>query len=138
MKWFKHHNDLLSRPDSQILLDKFGTKGPYAWIRLLEILAKHLDPETPDTFVESKRHIFNEIFPKCCHKTGKKILDFFQYADWLKYEIYGKEILLECPVIKELADEYTQKILKEKKDTSIGTNSRDAVGTSSCSSSRGY
>ena len=123
MKWFKHHNDLLSRSDSQILLDKFGTKGPFAWVRLLEILAKHLNPETPDTFVESKRHIFNEIFPTCCHKTGKKILDFFQYMGWLKYKIYGKEILLECPVIKELADEYTQKILKEKRDTSIGANS---------------
>lgn len=138
MKWFKHHNDLLSRSDSQILLDKFGTKGPYAWIRLLEILAKHLNPETPDTFVESKRYIFNEIFPKCCHKTGKKIFDFFQNVGWLKYKIYGKEIILECPVIMELADEYTQKILKEIRDPSIGTNSRDAVGTSSGSSSRGY
>ena len=137
MRWFKHYNDLLSRSDSQILLDKFGTKGPYAWMRLLEIFAKHLNPEAPDTFVESKRQIFNEIFPKCCHKTGKTILDFFQSVGWLKYRILGREIIFECPVIKELADEYTQRILKQKRDENVGIKSGHDVGTSSYSSSKG-
>ena len=109
-------SDLLSRSDAQICLDKFGTKGPYAWIRLLEILSDHFDPEKPGTFVESKRKIHAEIFPTCCRKTGKEILDFFQAMGWIKYKFYGKEILFNCNIIKELADEYTQKVLKEKEE----------------------
>ena len=116
MKWFKHPNNLLAKSDAQICLDKFGTKGPYAWVRLLEVLSDHLDPEKPETFVESKRKIFSEIFPTCCSKTGKNILDFFQAMGWIKYRIYGKEILFNCNIIKELADEYTQKILKEREE----------------------
>ncbi len=100
----------------QICLDKFGPKGPYAYIRLLEIFAKHFDPETPETFVESKRKIMVEIFPTCGQKTGKKILDFFQGVGLLKYMIRGKEILFTCQVMKELADEYTQKCMKKKRD----------------------
>lgn len=115
MKWFKHHTDLLSGTYAQILLDNHGTNGIYAWVRLLEILADHLDPETPHTFLESKRKIFDELFPKCCEKTGKKIFNYFQSVGWIEYKIYGKEILIECQIIEELADEYTQKCLKKKK-----------------------
>lgn len=120
MKWFKHPSDLLSRSDSQICFDRFGCMGPYAWIRLLEILADHLDPEKPDTFIESKRYIWNNCFPNCYFKKGIKMLDFFQSMGWIKYKIYGDEIIFNCNIIKELADEYTQKILKEKKDKMSG------------------
>lgn len=114
MKWFKHHNDLLSKSEMQILLDKHGTNGPYAFMRLLEIFAEHFDVDNPGSFLESKRKIFKEIFPTCCPKTGKKILEFFQAVGWLKFKIYNKEILFECEMIKDLADEYTQKTLKKR------------------------
>ncbi len=114
MKWFKHHTDLLARSDAQICFDRFGPIGPYAWMRLLETLAEHLDPEEPATFIESKRDIQTKCFPNCYNKKVIKILDFFQDMGWIKYKIYGDEILFNCNIIKELADEYTQKVLVEK------------------------
>lgn len=136
MKWFQHHNDMLSKSHAQILLDTFGTKGPYAWVRLMEIFTEDFDVDNPGIFLESKRKIFNEIFPTCCQKTGKKILDFFQSVGWIKYKIEGKEIWFKCDIIRELADEYTQKVLKQRRNENIGTNSRDDVGTSFVSSSK--
>lgn len=113
MKWFKHYNELLGSPYMQILLDKHGYAGSYAYMRLLEILAKNLNVETPETFVLSKRDVFSSLFPKTSPKTGKKILDYFRSIGWMKYKIYGKEIIITCNVIKELADEYTRKTLAE-------------------------
>ena len=114
MKWFKHFNDLLESPEMQMCLDKHGYAGPYAFIRLLEMLSKHLNIDDPGTFVESKRDVFSNLFPKSCPKTGKKILDFFQNVGWIKFEIYGKEIIFNCDIIKELADEFTKRCLAEK------------------------
>lgn len=140
MLWFKHFNDMLSEQQAQILLDTFGTKGPYAWIRLLEIFTKNFEVDNPGIFLEPKRNIFEQIFPKCCPKTGKKILDFFQNVGWIEYKIEGKQIWFKCDFIKELADEYTQKTLKEKeglKENNVGSKSRYDVGSSSNSSSKG-
>ena len=114
MKWFKHSNDLLSGPNVQICLDKFGPIGPYAWVRLLEVLAEHLDVEKPDTFIESFRDIQTKCFPGCYKKKIISILDFFQAVGWITYKIYGNEILFNCKIIKNLADEYTRKVLAEK------------------------
>jgi len=114
MKWFKHYSNMLSKSEMQILLDKHGTAGIYAWIRLLEVLAENFDVEAPGMFITSKRKIYTEIFPTLCQRTGKKILDFFQNTTSFSYKIYGKEIVINCPELRELADEYTQKILKEK------------------------
>ena len=116
LKWFKHHNDMLSKPYMQILLDKHGTAGVYAWIRLLEVLAEHFDIEKPGIFVESKRNIYTEIFPCVGNKTGKKILDFFQLMTDFSYTIDGKTIVINCPEIRRLADNFTRKALKNKEE----------------------
>ena len=113
MRWFKHYNELLGSPYMQILLDKHGYAGSYAYMRLLEILAKNLNVETPETFVFSRRYLFSNMFPKTSDKTGKKILDYLQGMNKLKYKYYGKEIIITCDEIKELADEYTRKTLAE-------------------------
>ena len=113
MKWWKHYNDLLASSDAQICFDKFGALGPYAWIRLLEVLSEHLDVDKPDLYIESKRDIQNKCFPNCYTKKAIEILDFFQSVGWIKYKIYRDEIIFNCSIIKDLADEYTQKILAE-------------------------
>jgi len=104
----------LSAPNVQICLDKFGPIGPYAWVRLLEILTEHLKVEEPHMFIESFRDIQSKCFPKCYRKKIISILDFFQAAGWITYKIYGNEILFNCKIIKNLADEYTRKVLAEK------------------------
>ncbi len=116
MKWFKHKIDLLSNSTAQICFDKFGPIGPYAWVRLLETLAEHLNPDEPSVFLESKRDIQNKCFPGCYSKKVIEMLDFFQAVGWIKYKIYGDELLFNCNIIKELADEYTQKVLKDREE----------------------
>jgi len=123
MRWFKHYNDLLRSQNSQYLLDKHGTNGIYAFIRLIEILAEHFDPETPEAFVESKRDLFNNLFPTCSNKTGKRILNSLQSMSLFKFKFLGKEVLIGTKFILELADEYTRKVLKEKKHKFNGISS---------------
>ncbi|MBA7625768.1 hypothetical protein ES703_33200 [subsurface metagenome] len=117
MKWIKHFTEnpfFMSEDDMYYILDRHGTAGTHAFYRLIEILAKNFNPESPDIFVENKGLIFSKIFPKVCHKTGKKILECFQNTGLIKYKIIGKEIIFKTNIIKDLADEYTQRILNKK------------------------
>ena len=99
----------------QYALDRHGYAGIYAFMRLLEIMCENFNPENPTFFLFSKRYVFSNLFPRTSHKTGKKILSFFQDLDKYKYKIRGKEIIFNCSIIKELADKYTKKLMREKK-----------------------
>lgn len=115
MRWFKHFNDLLSNPKMQILLDKHGTTGTDGYMRLLEYAAQHFDVNNPGTYLESQRHLLSILFPLCCKKTGKLIIETFQGLGLAKFSFHGKEILFKVPEIIHIGDEYTAKVLKEKK-----------------------
>ena len=97
-----------------MLIDNHKLNGYYGLIRMFEFLAEHLDVDNPETFVFSKRKFFQEIFPFCCQKTGNRILNYFQSMGWIKYQIYGKEILIKCQEMKVLSDEYTKKKRRKK------------------------
>ena len=99
----------------QILLDKHGTTGTDAYMRLLEYAAKHFDVNDPGTYLESQRFLLSTLFPLCCKKTGKLICETFQGLGLVKFSYHGKEVLFKVPEIIPLADEYTAKVLKEKK-----------------------
>jgi hypothetical protein len=115
MRWFKHDAEFLSSSDNQIILDKHGTRGTDALIRLMEYAAKHFDVDkNPGVYVESQRQFFSTIFPTSCRKTSKKILKTFQNFDIGEFEFRGKEIIFTVKKIIELADEYTLKILKKR------------------------
>lgn len=115
MKWFRHDAELLDGPEMQIILDKHGTRGTDAYMRLLEYAAKHFDVDNnPGVYVESTRQFFSKIFPTSCQKTSKKILKTFQNFDIGEFEFRGKEIIFTVKKIIELADEYTLKILKKR------------------------
>lgn len=114
MFWFKHHNNFSTNPKIDMLIDNHKLNGFYGLIRMFEYLADHLDIEDPENFVFSKRKFYSEIFPFCCQKTRNKIMDYFQNLGWIKYRIIGKEILIKCKEMKELADDYTKKRLRDK------------------------
>lgn len=115
MKWFKHYTNLLDSDDAQSILDRHGYAGIYAYMKMLERFASRFEPDTPGLFLENKRALFSTLFPICCHKTGKKILEFFQELKIINYKIKNKEIIVKCYIIEDLADEYTQKCLEGKK-----------------------
>lgn len=114
MKYFKHDNELLQNSIVQILIDNHGTNFSHAYMRLMEILARDLDPEQPTTFIFSRRKFFNELFPTCHNKTGKKILNSLEELGF-KFGYYRKEIIVKTDRMKNLADQYTQRVLKDKK-----------------------
>ena len=114
MKYFKHDNDLLKDYRVQIIIDHHGTNFSHAYMRLMEILARDLDVEQPTTFVFSRREFFNELFPTCHSKTGKSILKSMEGLGF-KFLYYRKEIVVKTDRMKDLADNYTKRVLRDKK-----------------------
>ena len=113
MKWFKHDNDLLQDTKVQILIDHHGTNFSHAYMRLMEILARDFDVEQPTTFVFSRREFFSELFPTCHFKTGKRILKSMEELGF-KFGYYRKEIIVKTDRMKDLADQYTKRVLRDK------------------------
>jgi len=113
MKWFKHPADFSQKPEFQILLDHHGPAAGFAFWRMIENLTQNFNPEA-DVFIFSKRKLFDSMFPSCTDRTGKKIMDYFKACGWIDYKIYGKEVVISCPLLRQWADEYTRKILSKK------------------------
>lgn len=142
MKWYKRDSAYMSRPDIGALLHELGFKGNYIHDRTMEILAGEFDVENPGKFRFNFKWFLDEFSRKIDRKSLKNYLNFAQKHKLLFYEFNGREIILNSPEIKDLADEYTQKKLKGKeglKEKNVGSKSRYDVGSSfnSNSSSKG-
>lgn len=123
MKWFKHISESGDDPDIGAIMDKFGSQGYYLFFRTIEIMAKEFDVHNPgrNSF---NFHWFLERFRRGIGK--KSLLNFLNYTTKLgriKSRLNHDTIYLNCPKLKELADEYTEKMLKK-----IGTKSRRVSG----------
>jgi len=128
----------MSRPDIGALLYELGFKGNYIHDRTMEILAREFDVENPGKFQFNFKWFLDEFSRKIDRKSLKNYLNFAQKHKLLFHEFNGREVILNCSEIKNLADEYTQKILKEKeglKEKNVGSKSRYDVGSSSNSNS---
>ncbi len=135
----------MTNADMAWLFDEFGYQGHYIFERLIEIMAKEFDVENPGMNKFSYRWLVSKMVSKVNHsrdnrekKKFKNILKSGKKRKIIFYEFKGDEIILYYPKLKDLADEYTQKILKKRaqeKDENVGTNSRYGVGTPSNSSS---
>ena len=125
MKWFKHISDSGHDKDIGELLSLFGSDGYYMFFRTIEVMSREFDVENPG------KNIFNfEFFLKEFRKISKKkLLEFLNVTNKRKrifFRIDDRDIHLNCPKLKELADEYTEKMLKK-----LSGQGRDNVGTKS-------
>lgn len=113
MKWFKHISDSGDDPDIDSSNILFGSDGPWAFFRTLEIMTREFDIKNPgvNTFLWD---FFRKKF-RISAKKLRKILHFFDEKKRIFsrfYDLNGKEMIeLKCPKLKELCDEYTQKQL---------------------------
>jgi len=114
MYWFKHHNDFSKDPRVEMIIIRHKFHGYFALIRMFELLTEHLNVEDPENFLFTKRRFFSNLFPFCCQKTGKTILDYFQSLGFIKYKIINKEVLIKCKQMGELADPYTKRCARKK------------------------
>ncbi len=130
MKWFKwiskSRNDVLIRD----LISLFGLVGEHVFWRTLELMADEFNVKTPGYnkfLVESWRKNYEVSYKKTI-----KVLQYFQHYPDKKKRIFfkirgvGKKatIQLNCPKLRELCDNWTQKQLKK---TTKSHRSKDDV-----------
>jgi hypothetical protein len=130
MKWYKHLVDSGDDPDIRDSMTLFGEAGYYIFFRTLEVLSREFDENNPGTSTFSLQY-FSSRFYKTNWRTLSKVLQFFQDRDRFNIQFsenkHFKEITVKCVKLKDLCDEYTQKLIKQKSGQtpdSVGTNSR--------------
>jgi len=96
----------------QHILSKHNYQGIYAYFKLMEIFADHFNPKKPCYFLENKRWCLASLCPFGSNRTARQILITFQNLNLLEYKYFDKSIEFKCRIIKDLADEYTQKVMK--------------------------
>jgi len=130
IKWFKHisksRNDALIRD----LITLFGLAGEHVFYRTLELMADEFNVKTPG---------YNKFLVKSwiknyhtSYKKTVKVLKFLRSFEDKKKRVFFKirgsgntqTIQLNCPKLKELCDNWTQKQLKK---TTKSLRSKDEV-----------
>ena len=113
MKWYKHLTASGDDPDIHDSIEIFGPEGYYVFFRTLEIMSIEFDIENPGKNTFSRSFLMKK-FQVSARKVSK-ILQFFNEKERIFCEFYnnGKMdmVSLNCPKLKELADDYTRKEL---------------------------
>lgn len=117
MKWYKHLSDSGDDPDIQDAMNLFGKDGYYVFFRTLEVLSREFDENNPGVSTFSLEY-FSKRFHRMNWRSLAKVLQFFhergrfliQYSENKNF----KEITIKCIKLKDLTDEYTTKLLKQK------------------------
>ena len=130
MKWYKHLVDSGDDPDIRDSMTLFGEAGYYIFFRTLEVLSREFNIKNPGQSTFSLQY-FSSRFYHTNWRTLSKVLQFFQDRDRFNIQFSEnknfKEITVKCLKLKDLCDEYTQKLLLQKSGQtpdSVGTNSR--------------
>jgi len=125
MKWFKHLVDSGSDPDIVDSVNIFGPAGYYVFFRTLELMSREFDIKNPG-FVQFSTKFLRKNY-QISEKKLMKILDYYQEKRRIFYKIIPckplPKIELNCPKLKTLTDEYTNKKLKEKSGQNPDKNS---------------
>jgi len=115
LKWFKHLVDSGDDPDILGAIVKFGPTGYYVFFRILEIMSREFDVENPA--VLRLNWIGTRFKLRLKSVTIKNVLDYYVSRNRFEYKIEGSgknaELIIKCPKLKQLTDEYTAKKLRE-------------------------
>lgn len=111
MKWFKHISDSGHDKDIGELLSLFGSDGYYLFFRTIEIMSREFSVENPGK-ISINFHFFLSEFRKISKNKLLKFLEITNRRRRIYYKIEGDIIHLNCPKLKELCDEYTDKMIK--------------------------
>lgn len=116
MKWFKHISDSLNDPDVSTLISEFKGDGYLVFFGIIELMAREFDIENPGISSFSYSYLKKNL-----QLSGKKISKVLHFLENNQKKIRfiilkddGINITLNCPKLKELCDEFTQKLLKKK------------------------
>ncbi len=126
MKWFKHLSGSLNNSFIFELIERFGGDGYLVFFGTLEMMADEFDINQPGISRFSVRKMTKNL--QLSRQKLIKILKFCDEKERIFSTIEGDHVLLNCPRLKELSDEYTEKILKKKSGQTPDSN-RDKIGS---------
>jgi len=114
VKWFKHMADSGDDPHIGELIDELNFKGYYLFFRTLEILSREFNPEKPGEIYGKFSWFFNRFHKKIDRKNLIKFLNLCQKQGRFDYKIEGRDIWIKCFKFKELADQYSDRLVRDK------------------------
>lgn len=109
MKWIKHLTTSLDDPFIFELIDKFGGDGYLVYFGTVEIMAREFDINNPGICRISFKFLRKKL--QLSAKKVSKILQFCEEKQKIFVKIDGDNIELNCPKLKEMADEWTHRKL---------------------------
>jgi len=112
MKWFMHMSDSLFDPFVSEVIEKFGGDGYLTYFGTVTLMAREFDVKDPGKAKFSERFLKKNL-----QISGKKLELFYRFFE-KKGKIFalrdGDYYLLNCPKLKEIADNFTKKMLRKK------------------------
>lgn len=131
MKWFKHISASGDDPDIGAIISEFGFKGFYIFFRTLEIMSREFDVNNPGKNNFNLKWFLDRFPRRIKAKMVLKCLQFCSNFDAeslskprIIAEVQGNRILLNCPKLKDLADNYTEKILRSQSEVDSSHRSK--------------
>lgn len=116
MKWFKHISDSLDDPFIFDLISEFGGDGYMVFFGILEILARECDGDFTKFQTFSAKFLSRKL--QLSTRKLSKVLDFIKIKGRFLIATQGKQILINCPKLQELQDDYSRKKRLKCPDTS--------------------
>jgi len=110
MKWYKHISTSLDDPFIYDLMSHFKANGYLVFFGTLEIMAREFSIKSPGKVELSLNYLSRKL--RLSVKVCLKILNFCSENDRIHYELNGEKIVLFCPKLRDLCDEYTRSLLK--------------------------
>jgi len=118
LKWFKHLTASGEDPDILEAMELFGDYGYVVFFRTLEIMGREFNIKKPG-FNDFSMRFLSKKYTKSWKKT-EKVLLFFQKKKRIFFKKYRRKngrryqerVMLNCPKLRVLCDEYADKRLK--------------------------
>lgn len=111
MKWFKHLSGSLNNSDIFEAIERFGSDGYLVFFGTLELMADEFDPNNPGIYRISTKKLTKNL--QLSRQKTVKILKYFHEKERIFIEDHGEFLLLNCPRLADLSDEYTVRQLKK-------------------------
>jgi len=114
MRWFKHLTGSLKDPMISDLISEFGGDGYLVFFGILDMMAEDFNEDNPGISTFSSQYLTKNL--QVSRQKLVKILSFLQNYPKkngkILHEINGNNITLNCVRLKELADNWTKKLLR--------------------------
>ena len=111
MKWFKHLTGSLNDSFVFELIERFGGDGYLVFFGTLELMADEFDVNLPGTCEFSVKKLTKNL--QISRRKLTEILNFIEKKGRFLIEWNKAYIVINCPRLRELTDEYTQRQLSK-------------------------